>query len=128
MNEDVQLSIVVENKPNTLATLMKKLRDEFIEIKAIIAEGAGDRGIVRMIVNEPEKTGKILEKEGYKYAKDRVLVVNAKDNEELQTILNKLGTNNVNLKCIYLCDKNANFSSFILVCEDIERAKKVLGG
>lgn len=126
MKEEVQISIVIENKPGTLAKVIKKITDNGIKLDVITGEAAGDRGVIRMITDDPNKTISILDQENYKYAKDRVISKKIKNTDELRFAIEKLGNANINIKSIYLhcvCEEESNY---IFVCDDLDKAKKVL--
>ncbi|MCM1024209.1 MAG: ACT domain-containing protein [Prevotella sp.] len=50
-----QLSVFVENKPGKLSEVTKLLSGSGIDIRALSVADTGDFGILRLIVNDPEK-------------------------------------------------------------------------
>lgn len=127
MQEEVQISIVLENKPSSLARMLKKLTDSAVDVRTIAGEAAGDRGVVRIITDHPDKAMEVLETGVYKYAKERVISICIADARKLQEVIEKLGASNVNIRCLYLFEKRDNCSDYVFVCDDYERMKKVLG-
>ena len=60
-----QVSVFVENTVGRLADLTKILTDNNIDLKASTIAETVDFGILRCIVEEPEKTVKILVENGF---------------------------------------------------------------
>lgn len=56
-----QLSIFVENKPGRLAEITQILRQGSIDIRALCIADTRDFGILRLIVNNPEKAAVLLQ-------------------------------------------------------------------
>ncbi len=55
-----QISIFIENKPGKLSTITKLLADNGIDIRALSVADTKDFGILRLIVDKPDKTCEIL--------------------------------------------------------------------
>lgn len=55
-----QISIFVENKPGRLSAITKLLSDNGIDIRALSVADTKDFGILRLIVNKPDKACEIL--------------------------------------------------------------------
>ena len=54
-----QISVFVDNKPNQLAGVMKMIKECRINVRALSLADTSDFGIVRMIVNDTDKTVEI---------------------------------------------------------------------
>ncbi|MEM0232263.1 MAG: ACT domain-containing protein, partial [Candidatus Methanomethyliaceae archaeon] len=55
-----QISVFLENRPGRLANLLKILKDNEINILAMGIAEAGNYGIVRLILDQPDKAIEIL--------------------------------------------------------------------
>ena len=55
-----QLSVFVENKPGKLSAVTRLLADNDIDIRAFSVADSRDFGILRLIVNDPDKASKVL--------------------------------------------------------------------
>lgn len=55
-----QISVFVENKPGRIKAMTNILKENNINIRALSIADTKDFGILRLIVNEPEKTCQIL--------------------------------------------------------------------
>ena len=60
-----QLSVFLENKSGRLTEVFETLGEEDIEIKTLTIADTSEFGILRIIVNEPEKALHLLKKKGF---------------------------------------------------------------
>ena len=60
-----QLSIFLENKPSSLAKIMGEIAEAGINIMALSVADTADFGILRIIVDEPDKALEIVRQHGY---------------------------------------------------------------
>ncbi len=117
-----QLSIFSENKPGRLSTIAKGLKDEGINIFAFsIAEGAG-YGVIRMIVDKPEKGFEELSKSGFMVKYTDVIAVQMRDVPgglwEMTNILSEAG---INIEYAYAYS-GKQCATLIMRVEDPEKA------
>ena len=115
-----QLSIFSENKPGRLAAVAKAMRDEKINILAFsIAEGAG-YGVIRVIVDAPERALERLLKDGFMVRFTDVIAVEMSDRPgglyELTEMLAKAG---VNIEYAYAY-RNKPCAVLIIRVEDVD--------
>ncbi|MDL2287175.1 ACT domain-containing protein [Eubacteriales bacterium OttesenSCG-928-G02] len=74
-----QLSIFVENKYGRLAEITKKIADAGIDIRAISIADTTNFGILRLIVDKPDKAEKALKELGLTVKLTDVIVVEIDD-------------------------------------------------
>ncbi len=74
-----QLSIFAENKRGAMNALTRILKDNEINISALVTNDSAEYGIVRMIVDNPEKAQKALSELGYLCRLDSVAAVEMED-------------------------------------------------
>lgn len=74
-----QLSVFLENKAGELSDLTKALSSNGISIKSILLADSTDFGLVRTIVDNPEKAKAILEEAGFSVRLSDVFGVKIKD-------------------------------------------------
>lgn len=70
-----QLTIPAENKPGVLARVTSVLAKEKINIRAITITSFGDHGFFHVIVNDPKRAHKLLNREGMKAELKEVLAI-----------------------------------------------------
>ena len=74
-----QLSIFAENKRGAMNALTKILKDNDVNISALVTNDSAEFGIVRMIVDNPDKAYKALSDLGYLCRLDSVAAVEMED-------------------------------------------------
>lgn len=115
-----QLSIFSENKPGKLAVVAKAMKEEGANILAFsIAEGAG-YGVIRLIVDAPDRALNRLQKEGFMVRFTDVIAVEMADKPgglfELTEMLSKAG---VNIEYAYAY-RNKPCAILIIRVEDVD--------
>ena len=70
-----QISVFVENKPGRLAEITELLAKNNVDIRALSIADTTDFGILRLIVNDPDLTVKILREDGMTVSATEVLGV-----------------------------------------------------
>ncbi|MCH4035324.1 MAG: ACT domain-containing protein [Lachnospiraceae bacterium] len=98
-----QISIFAENKKGSLSTLTGILKDENINIEAMIINDSGEYGIIRMLVDDPERTYDILKGKGYLVHVDSVYAVDMQDTPgSLNGLLSDISAAGVNVDYVYI--------------------------
>ncbi len=121
-----QISVFLQNRPGTLANLTKILLDNNINMRALTVADTADYGIIRMIVDNPEKTLKVLKSQEYLVSETDVIAVEAVDKPgSLYEIATVLGERNVNIDYLYTTLKQGKAIMIIRV-SDIEAAMEAL--
>jgi len=129
MAEIKQISLFVENKPGRMAKVSKTLSDAGVNIRALTIAEAGDFGVIRMVVDSPEKGYQVLREKGFTVSTTDVLAVEMKDIPGgLYEIVNTLGENRINVDYAYaFVTAKAESAMLILRVDDIAGARAVLG-
>ena len=74
-----QISIFLENKSGRLAKVTKVLGENGINIRALSIADTTDFGILRLIVNDPDKAYKVLKEAGFTLGTTDVIAVEVPD-------------------------------------------------
>lgn len=129
MSEIKQISLFVENRPGRTAKVAKTLSDAGVNIRALTIAEAGDFGVIRMVLDDPERGYKVLKESAFTVSMTDVLAVEMKDTPGgLYEIVNTLGQNEINVDYAYaFVTAKAQSAMLILRVDDIARAKQVLG-
>jgi hypothetical protein len=77
--EVAQVSIFLENRSGGIADIVDVLARNGIDIKAISVADMSDFGILRLIVEDPDRTRALLKDAGYTAEKTRVVAVEVPD-------------------------------------------------
>ncbi len=128
MAEIKQISLFVENRPGRMAKVSKTLSDAGVNIRALTIAEAGDFGVIRMVVDDPEKGYKVLKDKGFTVSTTDVLAVEMKDTPGgLYEIVNTLGENGVNVDYAYaFVTAKAQKAMLILRVDDLSKARAAL--
>jgi hypothetical protein len=123
-----QISVFVENKPNKLAEAMKLLKNSKINIRAMALADTKDFGILRLIVNDTEKTVEILKDASYAVTVTEIVAISIPDSPgQLSRVLDILGESGVNLEYLYaFIGKSDKSVSFVIRVDDNENAYAAL--
>ncbi|MCH7676666.1 amino acid-binding protein [candidate division KSB1 bacterium] len=122
-----QLSVFVQNKVGSLGELSIALAKANINIKALSIVDDLDWGIVRLIVDEPEKAKEILHKLGLMYGEGQVVTVMLENHPgALAELADKLGKKKINIEQAFLTTAG-DVSLIVLSTTDDKKASSVLG-
>jgi len=123
-----QLSVFLENEPGRLVKVTRILEDGGIDIRALTVAETADFGILRLIVNDPDKAHGILKRNSVAVASDSVIGVEVDDKPGgLRAIAEILADGEVNIEYVYAFVTKSHKKAFVVVrVDDRERAVKVL--
>ena len=122
-----QISLFAENKPGRLSKIADTLSKAKINIRAFTIAEAGDFGVIRMVVDEPDQAYKTLQKQGFAVSETEVIGVEMKDVPGgLHTIAETLGKNSVNIDYAYAFVTKTELALLIIRVDDVTKAQKVL--
>jgi hypothetical protein len=123
-----QLSIFSENRPGRLAAVAKALKEEDINIFAYsIAEGAG-YGVIRALVDKPEKALEKLRSIGFTVRFTDVLAVEMEDRPGgLYDVIEVLARTGINIEYSYAYS-GRKCAVMVMRVEDIDQAAQQLLG
>ncbi len=120
--------IEVENTPGQLAKVARTLGKEGINIKAITTERIGKQGYIRILVDNEEKTKKVLEDGDFLYTEGEVLVKAFDDKPNaLAEVADALAKEGVNIEAIYLGTFHQGKVNVVFVLDDISAGRRILG-
>ena len=74
-----QISVFLDNRAGRLAEMTQILENNHINIRALYVADTTDYGILRMIVDDPEKTRQVLRENGFTAKATEVLEVRMED-------------------------------------------------
>lgn len=97
-----QISVFSENRPGRLAAIAHALGEEKVNILAFSIAEANGFGVVRALVDQPEKAYKKLSSIGFNVAFTKVIAVHMQDRPGgLYEIAKMLGDANINIEYSY---------------------------
>lgn len=125
-----QVSVLIENKKGSLAEITALLKDNDINIRAIAAFDTPGYGILRMIVDLPEKAKDILDQNDYGATLIDVIAVELEDQKgALHEVLSILEKEDLQVEYIYSFVIRKKASPLMIIkVNDLEQAIKILIG
>ena len=123
-----QISVFLENKPGELLKFTQILAEKNIDLQALSIAESDDYGILRIIVDKPAETLRLLREQNLPSSVARVIAVNVPDEPgSLTNILTVLANGNVNLAYSYaFLSKVAGKACIVLRVDDNAVAEKLL--
>jgi hypothetical protein len=124
-----QISIFIENKEGRLAEVTAILRDANVNIRALSLADTTDFGVLRLIVNDNDKTEQVLKKEGFTVGRTKVMAVEIEDKPGgLNKVLDPLCENEVNVEYMYaFANPQCKNAIMMFRFDDYDKAFKILG-
>lgn len=97
-----QISVFLENKIGRLAEITQILGNKEINIRALAIADTTEFGILRMIVDRPQKAYEALEERGFTVSQTKVVVVEVEDKPGgLAQVMAILGKEGINVEYLY---------------------------
>lgn len=123
-----QISIFLENKSGRLAEVTKILGENDIDISALSIADTTDFGILRLIVNKPDKAVVILKENGFTVSSTNVIAVEVADKPGgLSKALEVLHDAKIGIEYMYaFVGKSEDDAMVLLRVESPENAVKAL--
>jgi hypothetical protein len=123
-----QISVFLENKKGRLAEATMTLSKEKINIRALSLADTADFGVLRLIVDGPDRAVAALKARGFVAQVTEVIAVEVEDRPGgLSHILEVLDQDNVNVEYLYAyVEKTRDNAIVICRIDDRERALQIL--
>jgi len=123
-----QISVFLENKKGRLAEVTKTLSHEKINIRALSLADTADFGVLRIIVDNPDRSVSVLKAHGFVAQVTEVIAVEVEDRPGgLSHILEVLDQDNVNVEYMYAyVEKSRDNAIVICRIDDRDRALQIL--
>lgn len=123
-----QLSVFVENRPGRLSAVTRLFGDNGIDIRAMSIADTKDFGILRLIVNDPEKALELLKESDYPVTITNVIAIGVQDAPGgLAGAMETLYENNISLEYMYaFVSKTENTAYVVFRVENNEKAAEAL--
>jgi len=122
------LSIFIENKPGKLNRIVEILAGENINIRAFSIAGAGSFGVVKMLVDQPEKAAQVLCARGLAVARKQIVAAVVNDSPgSLHDLLGTLSKSGVNVADSYgFLLQSGKSAVVVLECDDLKKATEAI--
>jgi hypothetical protein len=123
-----QVSIFLENRAGGLADVTDVLAQNGIDIRALALADMADFGILRLIVDDPDRTRTVLKAAGFTADKTRVVAVEVPDRSGgLAATLRSLRQGKVNVEYMYSATATKSGRAILIFrFDELDRALDVL--
>lgn len=124
-----QLSVFIENRPGRLSAVTKILGDNDINIRAMSLADTKDFGILRLIVDDSDKSKAVLKDNGFSVTETGVLAVKISDTPGgLAAAMQTLYSDNISVEYMYSAFINTqdNTAYLIVRVENVTSAAQAL--
>ena len=122
-----QISVFIENKHGKLAEVARYLADHDINLKALSIADTQDFGILRIIVDDPDKAKEVLLEGGYITKRNNVLAAALSDEPgSLANILDILAEAGISIEYTYAFLSQKQGAYMIFRVDDNQRAAAAL--
>jgi hypothetical protein len=128
--EVAQISIFLENRSGGLADVVDVLARHEIDIKALTLADMAEFGVLRLIVDEPDRTRAVLKDAGFTVDKTRVVAVEVPDRPGgLRDTLHALRRSEINVEYMYsAARRNGERAIIVFRVDELSRALDTLRG
>ncbi len=118
-----QISVFLENKKGRLAEVTRILSQERINIRALSLADTADFGVLRIIVNDPDRCLAVLKAASFVAQVTEVMAVEVEDKPGgLSRILEVLDSENVNVEYMYAYVEKTKENA-IVICKINDRSR-----
>ena len=122
-----QLSVFIENRQGRLKEVLKVLKDSCVNILSLSLADTTDYGLLRLIVNNPERGRDVLLEAGFSSMLTEVLIIKAPHVAgSLQEILTLIAERNVSIEYMYGLSVATADATIVIKANDLETACAVL--
>jgi len=124
-----QISVFLENRTGTLAEVLATLHENNINIRAMSVAETADFGILRFIVNQPDKVEQVLRKAQFALRVTPVLTMILDDSPgSLLGRIEKLSTAGINIEYFYaFAVVGTERARIVLKVDALQEAEQLLG-
>ncbi len=118
-----QISVFIQSQPGHLKRILDSFVEYGVNVRGYSCSDTGDYGIVRFVVDDPDKAMKVLKNQGAAATLTEILCLKLNDTPgELARVFGVLSKLNMNIKYSY-----SLISTYIaLAVDDIARAETAL--
>jgi hypothetical protein len=124
-----QISVFLENRSGRLAEVTRVLGEHQLNIRALSLADTSDFGILRMIIDYPDKAYMVLKENHYTVRETDVIALEVADQPGgLAGVLNVLQENNLNVEYLYAFPERESVDKAIMIFkfDDVDRAIEVM--
>jgi hypothetical protein len=120
-----EFTVILQDKPGTLARLGTVLGDARVNIEAIHGSTREDHAVIQFVPSEPDRAARALDAAGVSYTRREVLIVRVLDEPGmLGDVALVMSTAGINIDSVYVTTRG----HIVLGVDDLDGAIQVAGG
>lgn len=124
-----QVSVFLENRQGRLGEVLNVLKENKVNIQSLSLADTTEYGLLRLIVDEPERAKEKLVEAGFSTMIADVLIVKIPHSPgSLQTILQTIAEQEINVEYMYGLTVAGDEASIVVKTSDLARACEVFKG
>lgn len=121
-----QLSVFIENRQGRLGQVLEVLKKNNVNILSLSLADTTEYGLLRLIVNEPEKGRDYLIESGFSSLLSDVLIIKIDHKAgSLQSLLSVISNEDINVEYMYGLSIDGEEASVVLKTSDVGKACEV---
>ena len=122
-----QVSVFIENRQGRLGDVLHVLKENDVNILSISLADTTEYGLLRLILNKPEKAREVLLAAGFSSMITEVLIIKVPHvTGALQGILELVAKKNISIEYMYGLSVEASDASVVMKTNDLKAAVEVL--
>jgi len=123
-----QITLVLNNEPGKLSGISELMGSEFLNIRAISVAAEGDKSIVRIVVEDPQRAKNALTSRNFECETEDVIAAEVPDHPGgLGAVLKPLKERRINVDYMYpAIGKHGQNAILIIGTKQLEKAEEVL--
>jgi hypothetical protein len=123
-----QISVFVENKPGKLVEVIETLGTKGIDLRALSIADTSDFGILRIIVDDPQKALEALKEADCVTSVNKVIAVSVDDTPgSLAKVLRLLSDDGISVEYVYAFITHEQGKAFVIIrVENNDKAIRIL--
>lgn len=122
-----QVSVFIENRQGRLGEVLQVLKDNDVNILSISLADTTEYGLLRLIVNNPERAKDVLLQAGFSSMLTEVLIIKVPHVAgSLQNILSAIAKANVSIEYMYGLSVETTDASIVMKTNELDKAQEVL--
>ena len=121
-----QLSVFIENRQGRLGEVLAVLKKNDVNILSLSLADTTEYGLLRILVNNPEKGKEMLIAEGFSSMITDILVIKVPHTSgSLQNILQLIADNNISIEYMYGLSVGGKDASIVVKTSDFDGVREV---
>ena len=122
-----QVSVFIENRQGRLEQVLQVLKDNEVNILSISLADTTEYGLLRLIVNAPERARDVLLDAGFSSMLTEVLIIKVPHvSGSLQNILSLLAKGNISIEYMYGLSVETQDASIVVKTNELDKAPEIL--